>query len=78
MKRCILCGHPVSLGDRHARYSCPPVPGERGESRRRKRLRAKRRKQSAEDSFDQRGMPVAFIRDDKGKIKGVKHVLTKK
>jgi hypothetical protein len=27
MKKCILCGHGVARGNRHARFACPPTAG---------------------------------------------------
>ena len=43
MKKCVLCSHPVSLGDRHAKKDCPPVATGRKYVLRRK-ARAKARK----------------------------------
>lgn len=66
-----MCGHAVSMGDRHSWIDCPPPRGKTGEHARRKRLRKKQARRNR--AFEvKRGESIAFIRE-KGKIKGVKH-----
>jgi hypothetical protein len=67
MKNCSLCGHAVSGGDRHAKLACPPMPGARGDQRKRKERKRKRR---ADDSIPQRGAAVAGCGKSKGASKG--------
>jgi len=59
MKSCVLCHHPVSQGDRHSLYACPPLRG-------RKRRKNKRR------SFNipERGSVIAGTGVPKGAAKG--------
>ena len=63
MKLCVNCGHAVSQGDRHARMSCPPRPGARGDGR---KAKERRRRRKNNDDVPQRGMPVTGTGKPKG------------
>lgn len=60
MRFCIFCRHPVSNGDRHALYACPPLRGK-------KRRKNKNRRHA---DIPERGTVVAGTGVPKGAAKG--------
>lgn len=69
MKKCILCRHAVSTGNRHRAGHCPPVAGKTGEHHRRKMI-AKRRGRRESNLIPQRGQAIAGTGVPKGASKG--------
>lgn len=63
MTACVLCGHKVSRGNQHAKGTCPPRPGRRGEHDTFGRKR--HLKNAAYSDAPQRGVPVPGIHKTK-------------
>ena len=53
---CILCGHRVGQGNRHAKFACPPKPTRRKALL---RAKAKRRAKKAGEWIPKRGEAIA-------------------
>jgi hypothetical protein len=68
-RRCVLCGHHVGQGDRHAKLSCPPAALGRDSQRAKRKRLAKRKAKEFKDTT-QRGVVVAGTGVPKGASKG--------
>lgn len=69
--------HKIRNGFMHGPGQCPPPAGERGEHRRKKRLRKKHAKQQAEGMLDTRGSAVAGVGGSKAKSHRLKKAMSK-
>jgi capsid portal protein len=59
MKSCVNCHHPVSGGDRHARFACPPALKGALSNRKKAHSKAKKKAKKERAFLPARGQAVA-------------------